>query len=303
MTIPDRSHDDSQHSAPTVAPHGSGLDPILPRDMAKHAEHAGCEKAQQDAIRLLVLGALAGAFIAFGAVFAAAVMAESGANVDGLTLLAAGVAFSLAYVLAIVGGAELFTTNNLMVMAWARGTLTTILLLRAWSIVFVGNFFGAAVTGVTLVLARRHLEADGEVGAYLVGVAEEMVGLTMFDAFLLALLGNMLLSLGVWLSYSGRTTTDRMFALTPPVAAFYVLDLEHVVAVMFYIPTAAVIGFTGELSPDIEALPFSVGNFLQLIGTVALGNIVGGGVLVALTYWFVYLRPITQRHGSHQQRD
>jgi formate transporter len=115
------------------------------------------------------------------------------------------------------------------------------------------------------------------------------------DALLLGILGNTLLCFGVWLTYSARSTTDRILALTPPVAAFYVLGLEHAIAVMFYLPTAAVIGAIGDASfwAAIEqpAVDVNVSGFLRVLASVTLGNILGGGVLVALVYWFVYLRP------------
>jgi formate/nitrite transporter len=272
------------------------MDALLPKQMAKLAEHTGTEKAKQDALSLLVLSLMAGAFIAFGATFAAAVMAGgAGEAPAGLTKLAGGLAFSLAYVLAIVGGAELFTTNNLMVMAWAHKRLTTLNLLRAWNIIFVGNFLGATLTGVLLILAGQHAELSGGVGAELLASARRINDLGVMDALLLGILGNTLLCLGVWLTYSARSTTDRILALTPPVAAFYVLGLEHAIAVMFYLPTAAVIGAIGDPSfwAAIEqpAVDVNVSGFLRVLASVTLGNILGGGVLVALVYWFVYLRP------------
>lgn len=272
------------------------VDAVLPKDMAKRAERTGAEKAQQDALSLLALAALAGGFIAFGATFAAAVSAgpETGA-VMGLTKLAGGLAFSLAYVLAIVGGAELFTTNVLMVMAWAHGRLSTAHLLRAWGIVFLGNFIGAAATGALLVLAGQHAEAGGAVGARLLESAARIQGLGLGEALLLGLLGNTLLCLGVWLTYSARTTTDRIFALISPVAAFYVLGLEHAIAVMFYLPCAAYIqllaepAFWSAIEVSLPAVtPLGI---LRVLLPVTLGNILGGGVLVALMYWFIYLRP------------
>lgn len=272
------------------------IDPILPGDMAKRAEMAGAEKAGQDWLRLLALSALAGAYIAFGATFAAAV--SSGFHGDmpvGLGKMLGGLAFSLAYVLAIIGGAELFTTNNLMVMAWAHGRLKTHSLLRAWGIVFAGNFIGAAATGAMLIIAGQHGESGGAVGASLIASATRINELTMVEALFLGTLGNTLLCLGVWLTYSGRTTTDRILALIPPVAAFYAMGLEHAVAVMFYLPTAAFIGlFAGQdfwAAVPVEPLAVSLTGFLRVLLPVTLGNIIGGGVLVALMYWFVYLRP------------
>jgi len=272
------------------------VDALVPKDMARRAERAGAEKAEQNALSLLALAVLAGGYIAFGATFAAAVTAGfDGAAPVGLAKLLGGLAFTLAYVLAIVGGAELFTTNNLMVMAWAHGRLPTLYLLRAWGVVFVGNFLGAVATGGLLILAGQHAESGGAVGASLLDSAARIDGLTAFEALLLGVLGNTLLCLGVWLTYSGRSTTDRVLALTPPVAAFYALGLEHAVAVMFYLPCAAFIQLIAgpEFWAAAGTAPMTVTplGFLRVLGPVTLGNILGGGVLVALVYWFVYLRP------------
>ncbi len=271
------------------------LDAILPKDMAKRAERAGAEKAEQDGLSLLALAALAGAYIAFGATFAAAVTSGAEGPLTGVAKLAGGLAFTLAYVLAIVGGAELFTTNVLTVMAWAHGRLPTLRLLRAWGIVFVGNFVGAVVTGGLLIAAGQHTGGAGAVGASLLDSASKLASLTPLQALLLGVLGNTLLCLGVWLTYSARSTTDRILALTPPVAAFYVLGLEHAVAVMFYLPCAAFI----ELFADAafwtgigsEPLAVGVGDFLRVLIPVTAGNVLGGGLLVAMMYWFIYLRP------------
>ncbi|MDZ7749445.1 MAG: formate/nitrite transporter family protein [Halofilum sp. (in: g-proteobacteria)] len=283
-----------EHESPRPSP--GEIDALLPKDMARLAERAGAEKARQDGLSLLALAALAGAFIAFGATFAAAVTGGAGPGAPwGLSNLAAGLAFTLAYVLAIVGGAELFTTNNMMVMAWAHRRLATQRLLRAWGIVYLGNLVGAVSTAALLVLAGQHAEAGGGVGAALLDSAARLHGLTLFEAFLLGLLGNTLLCLGVWLTYSARSTTDRILALTPPVAAFYVLGLEHAVAVMFYLPCAALIGALAEPSfwSAIGPAPVdvTVAGFLRVLLPVTVGNIVGGGGLVALVYWFIYLRP------------
>lgn len=271
------------------------IDAVLPKEMARRAERTGREKAEQDALRLLALSVLAGAFVAFGATFAAGVTAGAGPGVPaGLTKLAGGMAFALAYVLAIVGGAELFTTNNLMVMAWAHRRLSTVHLLRAWGIVFCGNFIGAVSTAALLILAHQHAELNGGVGAALLGAAGRINELSLFDAFLLGLLGNTLLCLGVWLTYSARSTTDRILALTPPVAAFYVLGLEHAIAVMFYLPAAAMIdGIAGPdfwTAIDLGPVDITFFSFIQVLIPVTVGNVVGGGGLVALIYWFVYLR-------------
>lgn len=274
----------------------SAIDAILPKNMAKRGEALGYEKAEQNAITLTTLGAMAGAYIAFGATFAATVTVGLDTAVSpGFSRLVGGLAFSLAYVLAIVGGAELFTTNNMMVMAWAHRRLPTTRLLRAWGIVFAGNLVGAVSTAAMLVLAGQHADLAGNAGAALINSARQLENLGTIEALFRGVLGNTLLCLGVWLTYSARTTTDRIMALTPPVVAFYAMGLEHAIAVMFYLPAAALIkmlaGADFWAGVSIAHPELSVGGFLWLLASVTVGNVLGGGVLVALVYWFVYLRP------------
>lgn len=280
-------------------PGASGdFDAILPQDMARRAEQIGYEKAGQHVFSLLALAIMAGGYVAFGATFAATVTVGLDSAVGpGLAVMIGGVAFSLAYVLAIVGGAELFTTNNMMVMAWAHGRLATSGLLRAWGIVFVGNLAGTVFTALLLVLAGQHNGMDFRVGLALLESARGLQSLGIMELFFLGVLGNTLLCLGVWLTYSARSTTDRILALTPPVVAFYALGLEHAIAVMFYIPCAAMISFFA--GPEFQAALGETVGGVSLSGTdlwavllpVTVGNIIGGGGLVALVYWFVYLRP------------
>lgn len=280
---------------PTSSRAATPVDALMPDQMARLAERTGVKKAEQDGYRLLALSGLAGSFVAFGATFAAAVTAGGPSELQGLVQLVGGLAFTLAYVLAIVGGAELFTTNNLMVMAWAHGRLALRRLVRAWGIVFVGNLIGAAGMAALLILSGRHEQMDGALGAKLLSSAKDITALSTQSAFVLGVLGNSLLCLGVWLTYSARSTGDKILALTPPVAAFYVLELEHAIAVMFYLPCAALIGFFAEpsfwVNTGHEPVAISAVEFARVLSAVTVGNIIGGGVLVALVYWFVYLRP------------
>ena len=274
------------------------FDAVLPHDMARRAEAVGYEKAGKDVYSLLALAAMAGGYVAFGATFAATVTVGLDSAVGpGLAMMIGGLAFSLAYVLAIVGGAELFTTNNLMVMAWAHGRLATVGLLRAWAIVFVGNLAGAVVTAALLVLAGQHAGLDARVGVRLLEEAQLLQSLGIMPLFFLGVLGNTLLCLGVWLTYSARSTTDRILALTPPVVAFYAMGLVHAVAVMFYLPCALMISlfagpeFWAVAGVDAETVTLSARDLWAVLAPVTAGNIIGGGGLVAMAYWFVYLRP------------
>jgi len=268
----------------------------MPHQMAGHAEELGAYKARTGWINLFVLAALGGAFIGIGALFAMATTVGLGPDPGGLGRLVGGVAFSLAFVLVVVGGAELFTSNNLMVMALVRGRIRTAELIRAWIIVYLGNMVGAVMTAAIAVLAGLTLEAGGALGAKATRTAADMAALGPVESVFRSVLGNALVCHAIWLTYSARTTTDRILCVLLPIGAFYTLQLEHAIATMFYFPLAYFAGlgggapegwlaFVGEAGTRVGFLDF--GSHLL---AVTLGNIIGGGVLVGAVYWFVYLR-------------
>jgi formate/nitrite transporter len=272
------------------------MDARLPPQMAERAETIGVAKASMDAPRLFVLAVLAGAFIALGAVFATTALAGSSALPWGPARVLAGVAFSLGLILVVVGGAELFTGNNLIVMAWASGRVSTPALLRNWAIVFVGNFAGAAATALAVCLAGTARGGDGAFGEAAFAIAQAKLALHPVQAVVLGMLGNALVCLAVWLGYSARTTADRILTIVPPISAFVAAGFEHSVANMYFVPYAI---FVTALDPDwVRAHPpvggaaaptwsaFLVWN----LAPVTLGNVIGGAVLVGAVYWFVYLR-------------
>jgi len=292
---------DNRDGAP--GPPNVGIDALLPDAMAARAERAGLEKTRLDVPSLVALAVLAGAFIAFGAAFALAVSADAGGQIPtGLGRLLAGLAFSLSVILVYVGGAELFTSNNLMVIALAAGRIRLVELLRAWALVYVGNLIGAVATVAMMLTAGLHLAGEGDVGLQALEATRHKIEQSFVQALFLAVLGNILVCLAVWLSYSARTTTDRILAIVPPITAFYALGLEHVVAAMFYFPYALALqlldpwGFHAYAGVPVEAFPeVTVDAFLAHLVPVTLGNIVGGGVLVGAVYWFVYLHRRRQR--------
>jgi formate transporter FocA len=248
-----------------------------------------------------VLAVLAGAFIALGAVFSTTVTAGAGGLPYGLVRLVAGLVFSLGLILVIVGGAELFTGNNLIVLAWASGRVSTRLLLQNWVIVYLGNFAGALATAALVFASRQYLFGQGAVGAAALATANAKAGLGFFQALALGILCNALVCLAVWLTFSARTTTDRILAIVPPITAFVAAGFEHSIANMYFIPIGLFIkagapeafwSAIGKTSADFASLTwanFLVNNLLP----VTLGNIIGGAVLVGAVYWFVYLRPRT----------
>jgi formate/nitrite transporter len=274
------------------------LDALLPAEMASKAADIGVRKAAMGVVPTFVLAILAGAFIALGAAFATTVAAgAAGILPFGIVRLAAGVAFSLGLILVIVGGAELFTGNNLLAMAWAAGRISVASIVRNWAIVYAGNLVGAVGTAVLVVVAGQYLFGDGAVGAVALSTATAKAGLDPLRAFVLGILCNGLVCLAVWLTYSARTTTDRILAIVPPIAAFVAMGFEHSVANMYFIPVGILIraaapdsfwtsiGGARDDYPGLDAAGL-IGNLVP----VTLGNIVGGTVLVAAVYWLVYLR-------------
>jgi formate transporter FocA len=273
------------------------FDALPPSEMAAKAEQIGVKKASMDFASMFVLAVLAGAFIALGAVFSTTVSAGAAALPYGMARLAAGVAFSLGLILVVVGGAELFTGNNLIVMAWANGKIKTSLLIRNWAIVYVGNFVGAMATALLVYLSGQYLLGNGATGAAALATANVKSALDLGQAITLGVLCNGLVCLAVWLSYSARSVTDKVLAIIPPIAAFVAAGFEHSVANMYFLPVGLLIkhgapdsfwSAIGKTAADYPALTWEH-FFINNLFPVTLGNILGGAVLVGVVYWFVYL--------------
>lgn len=284
---------------------------IMPADMALRAEETGVKRASGDPLTSLILSVLAGAFISFGAIFATTVSAGTmvispadGAAAFSATLpygivrLLTGVVFSLGLILVVVAGAELFTGNNLIVMAWASGKVRTHALLQNWVIVFAGNAIGALATAALMFCTTQYSFGDGSVGLAALKTANSKAALAFFPALTLGVMCNALVCLGVWMCYSARTTVGKIFAIVPPVSAFVAAGFEHSIANIYFIPMGLFIkagasesfwSSIGKTPADFSALTwdnFLIGNLLP----VTIGNIIGGSVMVAAVYWFVYLR-------------
>jgi len=258
----------------------TGFDAYTPPQIALRVEEAGIAKTKQPWQQTFVLSILAGAFIAFGAVFYTLILTDSTLGF-GLSRLIGGIVFSLGIVLVVICGAELFTGNNLIVMAWADRKIKARQLLRNWLIVYLGNFVGALGTAFLILASGIFDLADGAVGQTANLMANAKLELTMLETFSRGLLCNVLVCLAVWLSYAARSVTDKIAALVLPIAAFVGLGFEHSVANMYVIPVAM-------MSGGVEV---QVSEFFTNLAVVTMGNIVGGGGLVALVYWLVYLGP------------
>jgi len=228
----------------------SALDALPPREMARKAEEVGRAKTGLGAADTFALAVLAGAFIAMGAIFATTVTAGGASLPYGVSRLLAGLTFSLGLVLVVVAGAELFTGNNLIVMAWASRKVSTVRLLRNWALVFCGNLVGAVATAGILFAGKQYTFGKGAVGEQALSIATAKTGLGFVQAIVLGAFCNALVCLAIWLTYSARTTTDKILAIVPPIAAFVAAGFEHSVANMFFVPMGLLVktdsGFVAE---------------------------------------------------------
>jgi formate transporter len=262
------------------------LDAYAPAQIAMRVREVGVTKATMPVLTMFALATLAGAFVALGALFFTITMTTSTTGQPpafGLMRLAGGITFSLGLILVVVGGAELFTGNNLIAMAWASGRVTTQQVMRNWGWVYLGNLVGAVGTAVLVWLAGVHSMSDGAVGETMVQIARSKIALDPVSAVARGILCNVLVCLAVWLCMGARSVTDKILATVFPITAFVACGFEHSVANMYFLPIGVA------LAAGTSA-PLSVADAVSNLALVTLGNVLGGTILVALVYWSVYLR-------------
>jgi formate transporter FocA len=274
-----------------------GVDALIPAIMAEKAESIGVSKSKMSFSKTFMLAILAGVFIGFGAIFATTVTADSNLY-WGATKLIGGLAFSLGLILVIVAGAELFTGNNLIVMAWASGKIKTKHLLRNWVLVYLGNLTGSLFLVFLMFIAQQYTFSNGAVGLNALGIASAKCNLGFIQAIALGILCNILVCLAVWLCFSARSVMGKIMAIVFPITAFVASGFEHSIANMYFIPKGLLIksfapesfwNSVNKLPTDFEDLTWN--NFLiNNLLPVTIGNMIGGALLVGIVYWFIFLR-------------
>lgn len=258
----------------------TGQDAYAPAEIAKRVEEVGVIKAKASTVTLLTLAGLAGAFISLGALFFTVVVTDSNAGF-GLTRLIGGLAFCLGLILVVIAGAELFTGNNLVAMAWASRRISLGALTRNWVLVYIGNVIGCLATVALVSASGISRLSSGAVGETALAIAESKAGLSVTEAFARGVLCNALVCLAVWLAMGGRSVVDKIMAIIFPITAFVAVGLEHSIANWFFLPYGMIMG------ADVSVAAAAT----NLVG-VTIGNVVGGTLLVAGVYWVAYLRPV-----------
>jgi len=261
-----------------------GFDAYSPNEIAERVESIGVAKARLPLMSQVTLGVLAGGFIGLGALYFTLVTSDTALSFAASRLLG-GLTFSLGLVLVVIAGAELFTGNNFLVMAWVSQRITTGELVKNWLVVYLANFFGALGL-VFLVVLSNHWEINSNaVGTSAVKIAAAKAALPFWEAFFKGILCNILVCLAVWLALAARSVVDKIFAVIFPISAFVAAGFEHSVANMYFIPLGILLK---DRLPAGGAENLSWPGLFSNLLPVTLGNIIGGGVMVALVYYFVY---------------
>ncbi len=273
--------------APPPQPPIFNLNAYSPAEIKEAVEKVGVKKTKLPLQASFMLAIVAGGSIGLGALYYTIVVSD-----EALSFAAArvggGLAFSLGLALVLVGGAELFTGNNLIVMAWASGKVSTREMLRNWLIVYLGNLVGALGLAV-LVLLSHHLDMNGgRIGLSILNTAVAKIQPDVVTLFVKGILCNLLVCLAVWLAYAGRSVTDKILALILPVSAFIAAGFEHCVANMYFLPLAWLLTQTGNVPADFDASIITTSGIIHNLVPVTLGNIVGGAGLVGAVYWSIY---------------
>ncbi len=259
-----------------------GFDVFSPPEIAGRIESVGVAKARLPLFKMALLGVLAGAFIGLGALYFVLVVSDPALGF-AISRVLGGVVFSLGLLLVVVAGAELFTGNNLLAMAWADGKISTGELLRNWVVVCCANFVGAVGLAVIVWLSGHPAMNNGLVGASVLKLALAKCTAPVVSLFWKAVLCNILVCLAVWMAMAGRSLVDKAVAIVFPISAFVAAGFEHSVANMYVIPLALL------LKPETaEFAAINIANFLINLGVVIAGNLVGGSLLVALVYYLIY---------------
>jgi formate transporter len=256
-----------------------GFDCYSPKEIAEKVENVGVTKAGLPLLSMVALGVLAGGFIGLGALYFTLVVSDP-ALPFAIARVLGGVAFSLGLILVVVAGAELFTGNNLLVMACVAGRITAATMLKNFVVVFVANFVGAAGLAALVAFSGHAKMGGGAVGAAAISIAAAKCALPFGEAFAKGILCNVLVCLAVWLALAGRNVTDKILAIIFPISAFVAAGFEHSVANMYFIPLGIFL--------HAEAVTWS-GLAHNLI-PVTLGNLVGGAEMVGLVYYVIYRR-------------
>lgn len=282
---------------------------LMPAEITQATIANGIKKAGLPVVKQLVLGILAGAFIAFAA---------EGSNMAAFNLFArpetyglgkamAGAIFGTGLMLVVIAGGELFTGNTMILAAVLERKVTLPSMLKNWTFVYLGNLVGSLFLAYMMVQSGLFNSGSNVLGAMTIKIAAYKTGLHFLPAFYLGIMCNWLVCLAVWMATGAKDIVGKIMAIFFPIWLFITSGFEHSVANMYYIPAgilakanpawvaeAAKYGVTPEKLAHLNWNTFFINNLIP----VTLGNIVGGGILVAGVYWFAYTDQAAARKAA-----
>lgn len=285
------------------------IDAYSPPQIADKIDRIALVKAKLSVAQTFALGVLAGLYIGIGAQFATLVISDSTLHF-GITSLIAGVVFSLGLMLVVVGGAELFTGNCLIIMGYVSKRVTTAEVANNWTVSFSGNFVGSLLMVFLIYKTHQWELFNHMVGAKALLIANTKVNLSFKFALARGVLCNAMVCLAVWLCFSWRSSADKILSILFPIGGFVASGFEHCVANMYFIPMGIFLSKQPEVVAAAEKMagkPIDLslltwkGFFVNNLIPVTLGNIVGGVILVGIMFWFVYLRPVIKINFNVKQ--
>jgi formate/nitrite transporter len=260
------------------------------------SQKVGVGKTTSPWLSVFVLGILAGAYIGFGGLLSSTVTFDMAAHFGiGFTKFIGGAVFSVGLMLVVIAGAELFTGNNLMVTSTLAKEITFQTMLKRWILVYVANFIGSIILALLFYLSGLWQTGGGALGQTAVKIAYGKVGLWFWEALVRGVGCNWLVCLAVWMALAARQTVGKIFAIFFPIMAFVAIGFEHCVANMYFIPTGIFLrSWAGIPAPaGVEPDILNWGSFfVRNLIPVTIGNIIGGGLFVGMSYWGAYLRPV-----------
>lgn len=275
-----------------VEPLVKSADCFSPQQIEENVEKLGVKKAHSPFMASLLQAFLAGMYIGFGGLFFCIVLADNTLGFAAQRLLG-GLVFALGLGLVAVAGAELFTGNCLLTMAWFQGQIKSWEIAKNWVIIWVGNLIGALTLVFLVYMSHHYAMNKGGVGNAVITLAISKLTPDFITIFFKAILCNILVCLGMWMSYAGRTVSDKMLGLVLPVTAFIAAGFEHCIANMYLLPLAYVLVQAGHAPAGLDVSMVTIPMIVHNLIPATLGNIVGGGIFVGGVYWAIYRKAYT----------
>ena len=262
-----------------------------PAELAKLACTVSKVKGNLSVRQMVLMGILAGAYIAFAGWLMTVVSHDMTQHFgSGMTRLVSGAVFSVGLMMVVISGSELFTGNCMMPLGYLAGCTPLPKILRNWGWVYVSNLVGSILIAVLIYYSGL---ADNAVGGRALQVASGKMGLSFGQAFFRGVLCNWIVVLAVWMAMAATDIVGKVWAIFFPIMTFVAAGFEHSIANMYFMAlgillkgdptTVSGAGLSQEVLSQV-----SIGGYFHNLIPVTIGNLVGGILFVAIFYYLVF---------------